>query len=1116
MKPSMNRTIFALAVLLLATISTLSAQTIVTGEISGTISDPNGARIANAAVTAKSEATAVSRTANSNDVGEFHFAILPPGSYTLAAKAPGFQDLTVKATVALGQIANVDLKMSLQSVSEVVDVTLEASLLQSENANVATSLNVNQLDHLPVGGNDMLAYTLTIPGTVTNTQGAYGGFSLNGLPPTSNLFTLNGSDIMDPYLNLNNSGASNLTLGSNEIEEAAVVTNGYSGQYGRMAGAQVNYVSKSGSNVFHGNAAWMYNGAAMNSNDFFNNASGTPRPHAVSNGWAASLGGPIKKNKLFFYYDNEGLRYVLPSGGPIYIPTTAFGNYVLKNLTNTAPSAVPFYTNMFNLYNGASGAARATPVTAALFPDLGCGDFTGGGFGPGGSPCARQFESSVNALNTEWLSAERVDFNPTDKDRLYFRAWTDRGSQATATDAINSAFSANSWQPQWSTQLGYTRIISPRAVNDLLVSGFYYSALFGPPNLAAALATFPTTVGPFDDGIFSAMGGGATPNGPAVDGLSNFPNGRKVSQFQIVDDFAYTHGKHEIKAGVNIRRNDVGDYSSGPLTSGQITINSMTEFVNGVTAGNSVLTQNFTRVGAEHIRLYSSGFYVQDQWRVSSRLTVTGSLRFQYEANPSCGRDCYSRLTGTFGELTHDITQPYNSAIHTGLHTAFKNLDGVLAQPRVGVAYTVRRKTVIRAGIGLFSDVLPGNLNSYFFTNAPNIASFSTTSGILAPGVAGSVFANVAASNAAFQSGFSNGATLAQLKAAVPGFAIPNFRTVADNMHTPKYTEWNFEVQQELTNRLMLSVNYVGNHGWDEVNQNTWLNAYSPQGFGGLPTTVPDARFGQIYQLDSTGRSNYDGLTSTLRWRLASVTGSASYTWGHALDTCSDQCREPFNLLTAPSMRYDISSAGSKGNYGNADYDIRHSFNANYVWTIPGRYHNAVLKQTLGGWHIGEIFMTHSGFPFSIVNSSLRSTYTKNTSGVGTPSIPADWLGGSASNSCTVPNIACFTKSQFQTTGKQTDYGNLARNSFRGPGYFDTDLTLNKNVAIKEKYILIVGATFFNILNHPNFDMPGNNIAAGNFGLIQSTVSPFSSAYGAFTGSSVSGRMIGTNLKFQF
>ena len=1104
---------FLLAITLVLTSTGVNSfgQTIVTGELSGTVTDQTGAAIPGATVTAKNDSSGEIRSANTNQQGEYHLPLLRPGAYTITTTATGFAASQTLGTPSLGQASTLDIHLQVGTVTAVVDVTTEAPLLQNENANIATTLSLVQLENLPVGGGDMMAYLTSTPGAVTNTVGAYGSFSSFGLPATSNLFTLNGSDIIDPYFNTNNSGASNLTLGANEIQEAAVVTNGYTGQYGRLAGAQVNFVSKSGANAFHGNALWNWNGSKLNANDYFNNRTGTPRPHEVSNQWGWSFGGPVKKDKLFFFVDQEGLRYVLPSGVQVDIPTTPFSNYILSNLSANNPAALPIYNKALTLYGNATGAARATPVTAAIDPALGCGDFTGGGFGTT-LPCTRQFQSSVNALNTEWLLAERVDFNATDKDRVYFRGWTDRGVQASATDGINPAFNANSSQPQWSAQLGYTRVVNGRAVNELLLSGFYYSALFGPPNLNAALAVFPTTFA-FNDGLMSPMGGGATPNGVATDSLSNFPNGRNVGQWQIVDDFAYTLGTHEFKVGVNFKRNDVGDYAYGPGTSGLLTFNSMTDFVNGSLSNGSIYSQTFARVGGEHIGLSSLVFYGQDQWRLRPNVSITAAVQFAHSLNPTCAQNCYSRLSGTFEELTHDVNQPYNSAIHTGLNNAFKNLDGLLVLPRVGIAYTIAKKTVIRGGVGIFADQLQGVLNERFFLNAPNVASFTTTSGIVAPGVAGSAFANVAASNAALQQGFNSGATLAQLQAAVLGFAKPTFYTVADQFHIPRYLEWNFEVQQELSNRFILSLNYVGNHGWDEVNQDPYANAWSATGFAGLPTVAPDPRFGEINELTSAGYSNYDGLTSSLKWRFGSLVGSVSYTYAHTLDTCSNNRRLPFSINTVTSLRYQFNP--TQLNYGNADYDVRHNFNANYTWIVPTHFKTGVLNRTLGGWSVGGVVLARTGFPLSVVNSSLRSTYTKNTSGIGTASILADWIGSTPS-SCTGPDVPCFSPSQFLGTTQQTNFGNLSRNSFRGPGYFDTDLSLNKNIAATERFKAIVGASFFNVLNHTNFDLPANNLSAGNVGHIISTVNPFSSAYGNFTGAQVSGRVIVLNIKVQF
>ena len=494
-------------------------------------------------------------------------------------------------------------------------------------------------------------------------------------------------------------------------------------------------------------------------------------------------------------------------------------------------------------------------------------------------------------------------------------------------------------------------------------------------------------------------------------------------------------------------------------------------------------------------------------------LTATLAVRFEAAGNPTCGRNCFARPATAFEGVTHDATQPYTAAIQTGLNNAFRDLSNVVVQPRVGLAYNLNSKTVLRGGVGTFADQFQGNLSTRFFTNVPNVTSFTTTDGTVAPGAAGSVFALAAASNAAFQTGFGNGSTVAQLNKSVPGFAVPNVATQANTFYIPTYLEWNLEVQRELTSHVSWSENYVGNHGWHEYNQTPFPNAWSPSGFGGLPTTVPDSRFGEVLQLTSTGHSSYNGLTSSVKFRTKSLQGQLAYTWSHNLDTCSNNCLGRFNLGTAPSLRYQFNP--SRMNYGNADYDVRHSFSANYVWMIPVHFTNPELKTALGGWSIGGTFMAHSGYPFTVTHSSLRAQLTRNTSGLATLAVPLDWLGGTQ-GSCNSPDVACLKTSQFIARAKQTDFGNLARNSFRGPGYFDTDLTVNKTITAKERLKVVVGANLFNVLNHPNFDLPVAGASSGIFGQIISTVGPASSAYGAFQGSAVSGRIVVLNTKISF
>ena len=1118
---ALRRAQISISIVALALLSAfmVQAQTVTTGELVATVTDPTGATVPNVPAVLKSDATAETQNGTTNAQGVVRFSLLRPGTYTLSVNAPGFAPYEQKASVNLGQSQAVTVQLGVQRQSTIVDVSEQAGLVQSDNANLSTSFNSNQLENLPAPGNDMTAYAFSTPGVTISTGGGYGNFSAFGLPGVANLFTINGNDNMDPYLNLNNSGASNLTLGSNEIQEAAVVVNGYTGQYGRQAGANVNYVTKSGTNDFHGNLAWWYNERKLNANDWFNNATGTARPFAVSNEWADSIGGPILKNKLFFFVDNEGLRYVLPGGGPVYIPTTAFSNFVLGNLQATNPGAVPFYQKALNLYAGSSGASRATPVTLTNEASgaYGCGDFAGtAGFGTPSTPCARTFRSTVNNLNTEWLIAGRADYVITNNDRIYFRYNTDHGVQATGTDPINPAFNANSIQPSYGGQFGYTKVISASMVNQLLLSASYYSAIFGPPNLSAALSTFPTTW-LFADGLFSNMGGND----------ENYPQGRKVRQWQLIDDYSITHGNHTIKLGTNVRKNFVSTYAYGANTSGLYTFNSMTDFVNGNLANGSTYAQAFTSIGSENLTMYSAGFYAQDEWKVRPNLTLTLALRLDRNSNIRCGVGCFNELvTQPFGQLSHNASVPYNAVIKTGLKEAFPDVEPIVPEPRVGIAWNVAKDTVIRGGFGIFSDLYQGLIADRLITNSPAVASFTTSNGIVAINNPNSAQAFDANSYNAFRNGFASGATLAQLQSAVPGFSKPNFNTVANKQFNPKFYEWNFEVQHQFSTRFLLSANYVGNKGYQEINQTLFANAYSSLGFQGLPTSAPDPRFGEIRQLNNNGWSNYNGLVSSLKWRITqNFTGNFSYTWSHALDTCSNDCLEPFNALTAVSLRYQVSPLGLRSpglNYSNADYDIRHSINMNYVYTLPtSMFQHGWAKEILGGWTVAGTLFFHTGYPYSVVDSSVRSNKANavaNAAGIATQTFLADYIGGPMDASCTTPNVGCpaMAPSLFLTAGQQHNFGNIARNSWRGPNYFDTDLNLNKTFALTERFHLLIGANFFNILNHPNFDLPVNNLALGSFGVIQSTVSAPTSAYGSFQGSAVSGRVIQTQVKLTF
>src|SRR5260370_3508910 len=293
---------------------------------------------------------------------------------------------------------------------------------------------------------------------------------------------------MDPYLNINNSGATNLTAGQNELQEVSIVTNPYSGQFGQLSGAQVTYVTKSGSNSFHGNAQYWWNGRYLNANDWFNNSGingVTPRPFANANQWADSIGGPIWKNHTFFFFDNEGLRFVLPNVDTVTIPTQAFANAVLANVQAKQPAESPTYQKMFSLWAGAPGAPSAQPMPN----NSACKALHLPWFTPASQACAQRFQATPTALGTECILAFRIDQRLGDNDNAYFRYKQDRGVHPTLLDPINPAFNALSPQPSWDSQFNETHIFGPRATNSFMGTFSYYKALFsqGPQ----ALATFP-------------------------------------------------------------------------------------------------------------------------------------------------------------------------------------------------------------------------------------------------------------------------------------------------------------------------------------------------------------------------------------------------------------------------------------------------------------------------------------------------------------------------------------------------------------------------------------------------------------------------------------------------
>jgi Carboxypeptidase regulatory-like domain/TonB-dependent Receptor Plug Domain len=1119
-----KRFLVAMFAALLLLPSVIMAQSVVTGAINGTVTDPSGAVIAGAAITLTSPATGASLTAESNASGGYSFGLVKPGTYTLAISKSGFKQTTESVQVDLGQTLVFNARLELGSGSVTVEVTGQGALLQTENANISTSIETAEIENLPNPGGDLSNIAQTAPGVTMNTSGSgYGNFSAFGLPGTANLFTLNGNDYNDPFLNLNNSGASNLLLGSNEIQEVSVISNAYTGQYGRQAGAQIDYATKSGGNAFHGDAVYYYNAAGMNATDYFNGFT-----HEVNNQWAAGMGGPIIKDKIFFFANTEGLRYSLGAGGDTGYPSTAFENYISNNVAAN-PTASAFYTNIFNLYNAGPAFAKAQ---TNLIPSS-CGSLNGanGGAIPNDACIGTAFQTQPNG-NKEWLVSGRVDWDINENNKVFGRTKFDRGTQPTYTDPISSAFDIHSIQPQDEGQLNYTHVFSPNVVNNIVGSVLWYSAIFQSANISAATAAFPGLFSLSDVGLAClGEGCGFAPS------FSIFPQGRNVTQWGIVDDLSVTRGNHSFKMGVNFRRDDVSDYTASEGLLPAAVINAVDFSRDALSAANGdFVAQAFAKSGRQPIAIYSVGLYFQDEYRVTSRLKLTLALRADRNSGGVCQSDCGSAPIIPFQDQSHNAALPFDTITNPGSHSILPGVERIVFQPRFGLAWTpFGDKTVIRAGVGQFSDLYPGTILDAYTTNFPQVTSFNYNS-------TGSAFAftepnsaanGVVSCNSAFQSAYHSGGNLADFNATPGCFGqVPNLNNVGKLLN-PKYTEWNLEIQRTIGSRTVVSANYVGNRGYDGLLFNPYSNAYNPSGFAGLPTAPLDQRVANVKTLTNDGYSNYNGITLSVQENMwHGFMGRFNYSYSHALDLVSNGGVLPYQITASQtSIESQINPQCLRcNNYSNADYDLRHNITANYLYQMPFHSENRLVDTALGGWILSGTVYFHTGFPFSLVDAGDFNQQLAGTNGVGgvllaQPITPVQ-------NSCTSPGVQCYSLAQF--AGQQnpaltgpcnpcsnpapTGYGNAVRNSYRGPDYFNTDFSLRKNFRVTERMALQLGANAYNVLNHPNFQNPINStgFGPGVFGQILQTTSPPTTPYGAFAGSLASARILQVMAKFTF
>jgi Carboxypeptidase regulatory-like domain len=1131
-------TVFCVLLTLCLASATMFGQSLTTGNISGTLYDPTHAVVASATVSLKGVDTGSTATTTTNSTGGYSFNLLKPGRYQITVRQAGFAELVETAEVEVGQSSRADLNLAVTRTAETVEVSGTAPLINTETS-MNTAFTEQEVAQLPSAGGDITNIAQTAPGAVVNGTGGYGNFTVNGLPATSNLFTVNGENDMDPYFNINNSGASNLTMGQNEISEATVISNAYGGQYGQLAGAQVTYVTKSGTNTFHGNAMYWWNGRMMNANDWMNKefqaTIGQNKPaFSNANQWATSFGGPIIKDKTFFFVDYEGLRFVLPNVIPVTTPTPAFAAAVINEAAFQNPAEATAMKTFMGLYTAAPGYSNQVPFAPTAGDS--CSSLTllapaNAGWVPG-TPCSASYTATPTALAWEYIFSVRGDQKLGNNDNMFFRYKLDHGLQPTHLDPFDPRFDANSLQPAWDTQVQETHVFGPTKTNQFTASLSHYVAQFTAPQ-SAAVFNYQEVFNE-DSGIYNFT----SPNGAAA----SFPQGRNITQYQFIDDFSWTRGNHTFKFGENFRRYDVSDHNffiNSPLVYWGYTTNFLTSFADGLAFQ---YRRNDNLSSDVPVALWGLGVYGQDEWKVSSRLKLTLGLRLEHNSNPVCQTSCFANLKGAFANSaavaagtvgSKDVA--YSSDINYGQHSAFSGVDKILLSPRFGFSWDPRgtSKTVISGGFGLFYDNPAAGLVDNLLGNPPasvslRVRNSPTSAGVLPFDPAGAPTTWQASANA-----FKITDSFNQIQASLPKgvvFAAPAVGSILGTIKAPEWQEWNLSVQQELNRSTVLLVNYVGNHGARITYFSAWANAYDGTGGffgGGVPLAPAAASYATVTEYKSGAVSSYQGLTVSLRKQFTKwIAAHVNYTWSHNIDETSNGGLFNYGFEGNNSILGQLSPVSLRAeNYGNSDYDVRHLLNGDFVFN-PEFHQTGAMKWLVNGWQFSGKAFWRTGLPESIVDGTLNGsilnggdTVLANLGGNGIVQ-----PGGCGKSNAAFNGVAaeCLNPAgllnPLSILTTLPGYPTQTRNQYRGPHYFDLDLNLFKNFKVAERFNCAIGVQAFNALNHPNFALPNSTYFPGDttFGTINSMQATPTSPYGNFLGFDSSPRVTQLTAKIVF
>ena len=1075
-----------LVFLLLAAVS-LSAQTF-RGTILGTVTDPTGAVVAGAKVTVKNTGTGLVRTTETSADGSYSVPELPIGTYTVTITQAGFQTfIATGVTVDVAVERRVDAAMKTGEVATKVEVAGDLlPQVETTSAELGGTLTSDTIESLPVNGRDYQKLIYLNPGVagspdqISDSPGSYGTFSMNGSRGRSNNFLLDGTDMNDGYRNdpaINEAGVFGdpaTILPLDAVAELRVLSN-YEAEYGRNSGAVINIVTKSGTNTLHGSMLEYFRSGKMGARNYFNLAS-DPKSPFNNNQFGGALGGAIVKDKTFFYADYEGQRENGAQAGITCVPDPAqIAADIAANGPANPVTAALLARNPWPTPNIASAAPSPSEILGPSNTawDTGC-------------PNGNNLSTSTSFFNRVDSLIGKIDQNFNTNNMLTGRYYFGDSSQsfpfAQLAGGLLPGFNTTTPTRVQLISLSYVKVVNANQVNEArlgwnrFVEGFFpQDQAFNPNSIG-----LDTGVTNYDGGLPATGVGGFS----QIGATSSIPRNRVDSNWHFVDNYSWKSGKHDVKFGYEFRRTTIMQVIDHNFR-GTLSFNDVADFLNGLPSGGKQVAGDSRR----HTFQNSDGLFIQDSFRATARLTLNYGVRWDYFG-----------VTGEKNGLFYTFN-PANGGSNDPTNQLYaKDLNNFA--PRMAFAYDVtgKGKTVVRGGWGLFYDAFSQDM---FLGHLPWNCVFC-------PGPAYPGLGPQALATGSVATDSNTGVAIVPLTAGQPVYTgygpEGDFFSVDPKMRTPYVQNFNLNVQQQLGSKTVLQVGYVGSKGTKlfqflDINQPNQAQitaadlacvpdhtatppVFCPSAYGVPRTVAPN--FFYLNQQKSSANSIYHALQASLRtsgWH--GLSSQANFVWSHSIDTASDL--EDFE----PNQAQPQNSTFPAGDRGNSSFDIRRRFTWNFTYQLPKM--GGAMPRLKNGWGFDGVVNLQDGQPWHL-NYEFQGDYSGAGEGFDRPDVigplqysknPTQFLNLSAfAAPCTWgnPQGNDGTTDESNCVPGTRHFGDLGRNSLKGPSFKEFNFSLFKDTILAEHVTMQLRAEFFNLLNHPNFSNPLLPNFIGNIG----------------------------------